>query len=384
MALAAGLLTAGVRVRRADRRPPRPRTAAAAVPVIDPVTAATTSPQLDPADFVAVIDNPYLPAHRRLALGLRGRERRRARGRSWWRSRTRPRQIEGITAVVVRDTVHVDGVLVEDTYDWFAQDRDGNVWYLGEDSSDFDEDGDLVSKEGSWEYGQDGALPGIVMPADPQPGDAYRQEYLPGVAEDMGEVLRDRARARRSASARYEDVVVTEDWTPLEPEVIENKWYAPGVGMIYGTHETGRHGRPRARRVHPRRRESGPVQARGSTIPGAERREETTCIDGPSCIVAGVGVVGFVADRDRHRHRGRERRRRHGHADHRRRPGPGVGGGARPHRRRRGHRHGGRGRGELLRGGGHARRRHARSTCSSTSRSRWSATRPTRTTATDD
>ena len=212
-------------------------TTAGPAPVVDPGDGGDYRPELDPADFVTVIDNPYLP----LTVGSRWVYEGESEGE---REDTvvvvtsQTREIEGITAVVVRDTVHIDGVLEEDTYDWFAQDRDGNVWYLGEDSSDFDEDGNLVSKEGSWEYGQDGAQPGIVMPADPQPGDAYRQEFLAGEAEDMAEVLRiepDHA----IGHGTYEDVLVTEDWTPLEPEVIENKWYAPGVGMIYGTNEAG-------------------------------------------------------------------------------------------------------------------------------------------------
>jgi hypothetical protein len=212
-------------------------TAAAVVPVIDPGDGGDYHPQLDPADFVAVIDNPYLPLTPGSRWVYEG-ESDGEREENVVVVTDQTRQIEGITAVVVRDTVKVGGALVEDTYDWFAQDRDGNVWYLGEDSSDFDEDGTLASKEGSWEYGKDGALPGIVMPADPQPGDAYRQEYLQGVAEDMGEVLRIEPE-RAIDLGSYQDVVVTEDWSPLEPEVIENKWYAPGVGLIHSAHETG-------------------------------------------------------------------------------------------------------------------------------------------------
>ena len=133
--------------------------------------------------------------------------------------------------------MHVAGELVEDTYDWFAQDTDGNVWYLGEDSTSYEEDG-TTSKEGSWEYGVDGALPGIVMLADPAPGDSYRQEYYPGEAEDLGEVL-SIDETKTIALGEYTDVVVTEDWNPLDPETIENKYYAPGVGMIYSEHTAG-------------------------------------------------------------------------------------------------------------------------------------------------
>ena len=108
--------------------------------MVDPGDGGDYQPELDPADFVTVIDNPYLP----LTVGSRWVYEGESEGE---REDTvvvvtsQTREIEGITAVVVRDTVHIDGVLEEDTYDWFAQDRDGNVWYLGEDSSDFDEDG---------------------------------------------------------------------------------------------------------------------------------------------------------------------------------------------------------------------------------------------------
>lgn len=211
--------------------------AAGAVPVIDPGDGGNYRFDLGPADFVDAIDNPYLP----LTPGSRWVYEGDSNGEPEHIEvvvTDRTREIQGITAVVVRDTVHVAGRLVEDTYDWFAQDRAGNVWYLGEDSSDFDESGKLVSKDGSWEYGRDGALPGVVMPADPTPGLAYRQELRVGHAEDMGEVLRVEP-THTIGLGRYDDVVVTEDWTPLEPDVVENKWFAPGIGKIYGTHESG-------------------------------------------------------------------------------------------------------------------------------------------------
>ena len=132
--------------------------------------------------------------------------------------------------MVVRDTVTVDGDVVEDTYDWFAQDVDGNVWYLGEDTAEYD-DGEVVSTDGSWEAGVDGALPGIVMLASPRSGDAYRQEYYLGEAEDLAEVLRGR-RHREVPFGEFTDVVVIEDWNPFEPETVEEKHYAPGVGVV--------------------------------------------------------------------------------------------------------------------------------------------------------
>jgi hypothetical protein len=139
---------------------------------------------------------------------------------------------------VVRDTVTLDGLLVEDTFDWFAQDREGNVWYLGEDVTNYDEDGEPTDHDGSFEVGVDGAFAGIVMLADPQVGDAYRQEFYPGEAEDLGEVVR----AGETVSVPFgdfEDVLVTTDWNPLEPEVIEEKYYAPGIGLVYETKVAG-------------------------------------------------------------------------------------------------------------------------------------------------
>ena len=127
--------------------------------------------------------------------------------------------------------------MVEDTYDWFAQDADGNVWYLGEDTREF-EDGVAVNAEGAWEAGIDGALPGIVMPAEPAVGDAFRQEYYAGEAEDMGEVL-EVGVARSIAFGDFDDVVVMEQWTPLEPEVVEEKWFARDVGMIFEAKTAG-------------------------------------------------------------------------------------------------------------------------------------------------
>ncbi len=213
-------------------------TSTTTAPVIDPGDGGVYAPQLDPADFVAVVDNPYFP----LAVG------------STWIFEgpgDKPGQTEhievvvqpetkeilGITATVVRDTVTIGGVLLEDTYDWYAQDKDGNVWYLGEAVKNYEE-GKLVDTDGSFEAGVDGALPGIVMKAHPAVGDAYRQELYKGQAEDMGEVIAIGG-DKTVPAGTYSDVVVTKDWNPLEPDVIEQKTYAPGVGVIFEEHIQG-------------------------------------------------------------------------------------------------------------------------------------------------
>ena len=147
--------------------------------------------------------------------------------------------ILGVTATVVRDRVYLDGDLIEDTFDWFAQDSDGNVWYLGEDSCEFEE-GECVSTEGSWEAGVDGAEAGIVMWADPgaHVGKTYRQEFYEGEAEDMAKVLR----LNVSVDVPYGSFTAcleTMDWSPLEPGAREHKLYCPGIGLVLEVSPSG-------------------------------------------------------------------------------------------------------------------------------------------------
>lgn len=205
-------------------------TEASAEPVVDPGDGGNYQPNIDPVDFVETIDNPYMPLTPGSEWVYEGVGDEGEMERIEVTVTEERRDVMGVSTLVVRDTEYADGELVEDTYDWFAQDREGNVWYFGEDTAEY-EDGEVVTTEGSWEAGVDEALPGIVMLADPRVGDAYRQELYAGEAEDMGEVLEVGA-TRSIGLGEYRDVVVTEDWTPLEPEVIENKYYAPDVGMI--------------------------------------------------------------------------------------------------------------------------------------------------------
>jgi hypothetical protein len=135
-----------------------------------------------------------------------------------------------VTARVVRDSVFRGDEVVEDTFDWYAQDAAGAVWYLGEDTAEF-ENGEIASREGSFEAGVDGALPGIVVPAEPEPGMRYRQEYYAGEAEDNGEVLSIDAMADAPVG-HFTDVLLTWDTITIEPEVAELKFYAPGVGPV--------------------------------------------------------------------------------------------------------------------------------------------------------
>ena len=187
--------------------------------------------ELDPAEFTTDIDHPFWP----MEVGTRWR---------YLETDQEGNELEvvvivtelteeianGITARVVRDTVTENDQIIEDTFDWFAQDAEGNLWYLGEDTAEF-EDGEVTSTEGSWEAGVDGALPGIILPADPQPGMRYRQEYYEGEAEDNGEVLQLDGTAEVSFGS-FTDCLVTEDTNALEPGAVENKFFARGVGLV--------------------------------------------------------------------------------------------------------------------------------------------------------
>lgn len=200
-------------------------------PVDEPYT-----PTIDPATFGSVIDNPYFPLTPGTAFYYEGE----SDGEPQSEVVTvlaETRMVMGVTCVVVRDTVSVAGEIVEDTNDWYAQDADGNVWYMGEESKDLEE-GKVVSTEGSWEAGVDGALPGIIMLAEPSVGQSYRQEFYAGEAEDMAKVLKMGERVTVAAGT-YEEVLVTEDTNPLEPDVVEHKYYAPGVGVVLEELVTG-------------------------------------------------------------------------------------------------------------------------------------------------
>ncbi|WP_432477499.1 hypothetical protein [Nocardioides sp. GXQ0305] len=186
---------------------------------------------LDPADFTANSDHRFFPLDpgRRWVYRETDGEGGVLEVVVTVTSETR-RVANGVEARVVRDTVTEDGEVIEDTFDWYAQDSSGNVWYLGEDTVEL-EDGEVVTREGSFEAGVDGALPGVIMPAEPQPGTSYRQEWYAGHAEDNGEVLANGQQAQASAG-HYTDVLLTADTTTLEPRVLEYKLYAPGVGLV--------------------------------------------------------------------------------------------------------------------------------------------------------
>lgn len=188
------------------------------------LTGCVYNPTIDPANFVAAVTNPYFP----LVPG------------TTFHYTSPPEDIAvtvthdtkvilGVTCTVVHDVASEDGVTTEDTFDWYAQDRDGNIWYFGEDTKAFDNG--HVSTEGSFEAGVNGAKPGIIMEGHPIVGDAYRQEYAPGVAEDRGEVL-SLTESGSVAFGPFENCLKTKDFSDLEPNDVENKVFCPNVGQV--------------------------------------------------------------------------------------------------------------------------------------------------------
>lgn len=145
------------------------------------------------------------------------------------------RVVAGIESRVVRDRVFLEGLLIEDTFDWYAQDTDGNVWYVGEDVTDFeyDDDGNLIgtSHPGQWEAGVDGALPGYIMPATLNVGDSFFQEFFVGEAEDYAEIIGVGETFTVPGFGTFDDVLRTKDLS-LDPTSFEHKLYAPGIGLI--------------------------------------------------------------------------------------------------------------------------------------------------------
>lgn len=202
---------------------------------------------VDPATFVDAVDNPYFPLTPGTTLVYEGSSDGEHEVVTI-EVKDRTKEILGVTCVVVKDTVEAGGELKELTFDWYAQDVDGNVWYFGERTAEY-QNGKVATREGSWEAGVDGALPGVIMPAEPTVGLAYTQEHYAGEAEDKGRIVGIGERMTIPFGS-FEDVVVTEDWTPLEPKMREHKSYAPGIGVIFEEIVRGGEGVLRLVEVH--------------------------------------------------------------------------------------------------------------------------------------
>ena len=197
--------------------------------VADVGSQSSKLPEFDPADFVAGVDNRLFPLPLGRRLIYHGTED--GEPETVITDVTRNRKtILGVRVVVVLDRVFLSGELIEKTFDWYAQDKHGNVWYFGEDTKEF-ENGEVVSTAGSFEAGKDGARAGILMRAHPKVGQVTAQEFAPGVAEDKSRVV-DLNVTVTVPYGTFRHCIKTEDFTPLEPGALENKFYCRGVGVV--------------------------------------------------------------------------------------------------------------------------------------------------------
>jgi hypothetical protein len=194
-----------------------------------PSGAAASTP-LRPSQFVRHVDNawfPLVPGTKYVYRGVKDGKPSRDVVVVTHATRT----ILGVRATAVGDDLYLAGRLAERTTDWYAQDRAGNVWYLGEATAELDRAGHVTTREGSWVAGLNGARPGIYMPAVPAIGATGRQEYLKGHAEDHFRVVSLGARVS-TPRLRSTTALLTEEWTPLEPGVLDHKFYVRGVGTV--------------------------------------------------------------------------------------------------------------------------------------------------------
>jgi hypothetical protein len=206
--------------------------------LVGPTGQASAAQSPDPANFTTRIDNPYWPMRPGTRWVYRETDSEGARQRVVVTVARRTKLIaNGVRARVVHDVVREDGELVEVTDDWYAQDRRGRIWYLGEDTTEY-ENGRPVSKEGSFEAGVDGAQAGIIMLARPRVGMRYRQEFYEGHAEDRARIMSLRERAEVPFGF-FRPVLMTREENPLEPRVLEYKFYARGVGPVLAVSVSG-------------------------------------------------------------------------------------------------------------------------------------------------
>jgi hypothetical protein len=196
-------------------------------------TAAAYAVDVVPANFSANVTNPWFPLPPGRTLEYRGVNED-GKVRELVTVSDETQKLDGVTCRVVLDRLYVDGALAETTRDFYAQDRQGNVWYFGEDTAELESDGSMVSTSGTFHSGEAGALPGIFMTAVPAVGDTHRQEYYPGYAEDFYavEVLSTKV---VTPYRTFRNAMRTREWTPLEPGVLDRKYYVRGIGTVKET-----------------------------------------------------------------------------------------------------------------------------------------------------
>jgi len=185
---------------------------------------------LHPSDFVARVDNPWFPLKPGSKWFYRGKDDH-GHFADKMHVKHKRKKILGVYATIVHDVVLRDKRRREVTNDWYAQDQHGNVWYFGENTKELDRHGHVTSREGSFKSGKNGARPGVLFPGHPRVGQTARQEYLKGHAEDHFKILDTSARVKSHyVSSRH--AVETKEWTPLEPGIVDHKWYVRGVGDV--------------------------------------------------------------------------------------------------------------------------------------------------------
>ena len=181
-------------------------------------------------EFTSKVDNPWFPLKPGTTYVYKGTKDGKP-ARDLYTVTHGTRTIDGAPTVVVSDLLFLDGRLAERTTDYYTQDEAGNVWYFGEDTAELDNHGKVKSREGTWHAGVDGAKPGIFMEAHPKVGHSYRQEFYKGHAEDHYEVLNLDASVQVPLG-RFRHAQLTKEWTPLEPGVLDHKYYVRGVGEV--------------------------------------------------------------------------------------------------------------------------------------------------------
>jgi hypothetical protein len=209
-----------------------PSSSASPSALASPAASPAVSAAFDPANFPdgATVTNPWFPLIPGTVFTSTGtKDGKHAIDIVTVTDRTKV--IAGVTTRVIDDRTTLDGVLAERTTDYYAQDKAGNVWYLGEDTAELDSRGNVLNREGTWHTGVGGAVPGIYMEADPIVGHAYQQEFYPGHAEDHYEVISLTASVHVPYGA-FTNAQRTKEWTPLEPDVLDNKFYVLGIGQV--------------------------------------------------------------------------------------------------------------------------------------------------------
>jgi hypothetical protein len=192
--------------------------------------AETYNPVIDPANFVAGVTNKYFPLKPGKVYNYEGNN---GTTQDTVTATNEHKTILGVQTMTTKDTVLIDGKLHDDTLNWYAQDKEGNVWYFGKDTKEY-QNGKVVSTEGTWEAGVNGAKPGIIMQANPQIGGPIFQEYYQNHAEDQFQVLSTNE-SLTLPIGKYEGCIKTKEWTRLDPGIVEHKVFCPEIGFAQST-----------------------------------------------------------------------------------------------------------------------------------------------------